>query len=196
MPQTTVPHRKFSRSRGIWREVQEDFESRVIIENWQWVSQGCGRFFHAPWQTLGVPSAFTPIGQLHLCSCEYIVSSEFPKASHQGCRNGNRNENSKITAFFFWETLAIRKGYLTPYICKIVWRSFWISALKNLSKISIFIWTTRLSSPPHLIFAMISSSQNDVCSYIVCQQPEKHNKRTRALRHEVLYSWRIETNLT
>jgi len=33
MPQTTVPHRKFSRSRGIWREVQEDFESRVIIEN-------------------------------------------------------------------------------------------------------------------------------------------------------------------
>ena len=45
MPQTTVPHRKFSRSRGIWREVQEDFESRVIIENWQWVSQGCGRFF-------------------------------------------------------------------------------------------------------------------------------------------------------
>jgi len=154
-----------------------------------------GVFFHARWQTLGVPSALTAIGQLHLWSCEYIVSSEFPKASHQGCRNGNRNENLKISVFFCWETLASRKGYSTPYICKIVWRSSWTLALKNLSKISIFSRTRRLSSPPHLIFAIISSSQNDLCSYVVCQQTEKHNKRTRALRHEVLYSWRIATNL-
>ena len=43
------------------------FESRVFIENWRWVSHGCGRFFSScsRWQTLGVPSALTPIGQLH-----------------------------------------------------------------------------------------------------------------------------------
>jgi len=41
------------------------FQCRVFIENWLWVSPGCGLFFHSLWQTLGVPSALTPIGQLH-----------------------------------------------------------------------------------------------------------------------------------
>jgi len=37
--------------------------SRVFIENWWWVSQGCGRFFSFTMATLGFPFDLKPIGR-------------------------------------------------------------------------------------------------------------------------------------
>jgi len=34
----------------------QDFESRVFIENWKWVSKGCGSYFVHPGKPLAFPS--------------------------------------------------------------------------------------------------------------------------------------------
>jgi len=42
------------------------YESRVFIENWLWVSQGCGSHFFLPWQTLRLLVK-------HICLTTHII---------------------------------------------------------------------------------------------------------------------------
>jgi len=89
-PHCKYPHTMFALS----------FESRFLIENCEWVSQVCGR---SRWQTLNIPFALTPIGELHQSPHSPVPGGPVNMSQSPVSRNWNIETYDISSSTFFWK---------------------------------------------------------------------------------------------